>query len=912
MLPQAVTWLAGDWAGGEPLDLAKTLVVVPTRQSGRRLREAIAGHAAERGQAAFPPRVLTPEALVTQSVVAPTASRLDALLAWAEVFRGLELEDYREVFPVDPPARNFAWALRLAQQFARLQATLAEGGFTLSDVARRAGDDFPEGERWRQLGELEQRHAEQLAARQLRDAQAAKIAAAHAPPALDGITRIVVLATPDPLPLALQVLAAHAATWPVEILVFAPQSEAENFDAWGRPLAEAWAGRELVLPEFARRVHLCADPAAQAERLTAAAKNYPQPDGALALGVADAELLPLLEGELARAGLTSFNPEGRPRRAEPLYQLLATLAQLAREPSWEAVAALARCPDFLAYLSVRSGGGFSAAKFLAGLDELRAQHLPADLETALDCDGGRLRELGVMAELRQTLVTGAFPENAVAALAELFSGRRLDLVREADARLEEAASAWTEVLRTCAEALVRFPSATDDEWWELALRLYGDEARTEDKPAGALELQGWLELLFEDAPHLAIAGLNDGLVPEAVVGDAFLPESLRARLGLKTNAARFARDAYLISAMATCRPRLDVFFGKTSVAGEPLRPSRLLLRCADAELPARVAFLFREPAAARPGLPWTRAWKLALPRVAPPTRVSVTALRAWLACPLRFYLRHVLRMAAVDPAKEELDALDFGILVHGALEALGRDEGLRACADEKVLRDFLHLTLDRLARERFGPEPALPLVIQLESARQRLGKAAEIEAGERAAGWRTVAVEQKFTFEVGGLTVSGKIDRVDRHAETGAVRVLDYKTSDKPATPVEAHLRSLRREETPPEWALVEVGEKSRVWIDLQLPLYEHALAAEFGGAVVCGYFNLPKAVSETGVVLWDGLSPELRESARRCAEGVCAAIGAGEFWPPRELTGRDAEMDEFAALFQQGAAASVAWEETP
>jgi ATP-dependent helicase/nuclease subunit B len=39
-----------------------------------------------------------------------------------------------------------------------------------------------------------------------------------------------------------------------------------------------------------------------------------------------------------------------------------------------------------------------------------------------------------------------------------------------------------------------------------------------------------------------VAGLNDGLVPDAVVGDAFLPESLRERLGLKTNAARLARD----------------------------------------------------------------------------------------------------------------------------------------------------------------------------------------------------------------------------------------------------------------------------------------------------------------------------------------------------------------------------------
>ena len=53
MLPQAAAWLAGDWRSDGPLDLSGLLVVVPTRQSGRRLREALAGHAAARGQAVF-------------------------------------------------------------------------------------------------------------------------------------------------------------------------------------------------------------------------------------------------------------------------------------------------------------------------------------------------------------------------------------------------------------------------------------------------------------------------------------------------------------------------------------------------------------------------------------------------------------------------------------------------------------------------------------------------------------------------------------------------------------------------------------------------------------------------------------------------------------------------------------------
>jgi ATP-dependent helicase/nuclease subunit B len=253
--------------------------------------------------------------------------------------------------------------------------------------------------------------------------------------------------------------------------------------------------------------------------------------------------------------------------------------------------------------------------------------------------------------------------------------------------------------------------------------------------------------------------------------------------------------------------------------------------------------------------------------------------------------------------------MDFGTLCHSALEAMGRDPAWRVCPDAAALREFLRAEFDRRVRTRFGAELTLPLLVQVESAHQRLAKAAEVQARTSAEGWAIEAVERKFEIEVGGLTVAGKIDRIERHAVTGAVRVLDYKTSDTAVSPPEAHWRAGRAGGTEPEWMRYAGSGKPRVWADLQLPLYLRALAPEFGENIACGYFNLPKAAGETGLALWEGCTPEVQEAGWRCAEGVCAAIRAGEFWPPRELTGRQAELDEFAALFQQGAAASVAWE---
>jgi ATP-dependent helicase/nuclease subunit B len=242
---------------------------------------------------------------------------------------------------------------------------------------------------------------------------------------------------------------------------------------------------------------------------------------------------------------------------------------------------------------------------------------------------------------------------------------------------------------------------------------------------------------------------------------------------------------------------------------------------------------------------------------------------------------------------------------------MGKAVALRDCTDPAELKKFLLGQVDRHSRTRYGAELTLPLLVQLESARQRLGRAAELQAEQRAAGWVIEHVERKFELKLGAVTVSAKIDRIERHLETGAWRVIDYKTSDSGVSPLAAHVRNERREESAPEWARFTIGDKHLVWTDLQLPLYLAALADEFGRNVGAGYFNLPKAVGETALVVWEDYDETWRSAAMRCAEGVVADVTAGKFWPPTEVSPRD-EDDVFAGFFHQGTAASVDWRGKP
>lgn len=925
LLPQAVAWLATGWNGEGPLDLSDTLVVVPTRQSGRRLREALARHAATRSQAVFPPRVVLPEQLFDLAA-APgiqVASRAALLLAWVTVLRSVDLGDFRAVFPVDPPQRGFPWALQLAEEFSRLQETLAEAGLRFGEVAARAG---VETERWRQLAGLESRHDGELASRRLAAPPAAQIAAAARPaPPPAGMRRLVVLAVVDPRPLVLAVLAQWSLALETTIAIHAEESAAARFDGWGRPLPEAWCEAPLDLPEFEQRVQVCADAAAQGEQVARWAKAYADRDGVLAVGCADAAAIPSLATAIKAEGRPVYLPQGEALGQQALAGLIAALRLATREEAWEAVAAFARQGEVLAWLE-RTIAGFSAAKFLTALDDLQGRHLPPTLAEArrqvAQGEAGRLAAslgpaLERIADLLGGVRTGAFPGAWQAALAEIFTGRGVDTARPADLALAEAAEAWRTTIGAVAEAAP--PDLAADEAAELAARLFGALRRFEDKPAGAVEIDGWLELLFRDEPHLIVAGCNDGAVPEAISGHAFLPETLREKLGLKTNAQRLARDACLLQALAAWRRgqtgRLDLLLGRNSAVGDPLRPSRLLFLCADPELPARVRFLFRELPPPGGNAPWQRGWRLRPARVAPADRLAalrVTAFRDYLRCPFRFYLRHVLRLQPVAADKRELDARDFGDLMHRVLERLGHDPAWRDCTDERALADGFLAELDRRVAGRFGRDLSLPLIVQVESARQRLVQAARVQAATRAEGWVIEHVEWKFPatgLALGGLAVSGTIDRIERHAGTGRWRVLDYKTAESALAPLDAHVRGVRSgdpEEIQLPEARLQLGVRRSAWVDLQLPLYRWAVGEVLGAAeVTSGYFNLPKAVGETAIAVWEDDDEGLHRAALACAEAVARAVAAGRFWPPRE----DVKHDEFAALFHDGAAESVAWE---
>lgn len=894
-----------------PLDLADTFVVVPTQQAGRRLREALALRAAGQGTGLWSPRVTPPPGLLPLPARPAPATVLELDATWLDVLRRLRLEDYPALFPVAPAAQDTAWALPLARALRRLRSTLAEAGLLILDVAQGAGAQAVEADRWADLARLERVFLRGLAGAGRADPVSASIAAAHAPTRPEGVVRIVVAGVPDLAPLYQRALTALSASLQVQVLVGAPAARAGDFDDWGCPRPEIWARERLEFSDDPSSLTLCAGPAGQARQVVAwlDAEVARFDVSHVAIGVPDAELVAPLAAVLAERGLRAHDPGGRPVREHPAAQLLEAASALATEGDYAAFSAFVRQADVLDAVSAIHGIVPAAA--LRQLDEFQNETLPSSFaEISRRLTGSRadaeVAALARVTEFAQDFLTDLAQRPAEPVLRGLLQKVYAHRAVQPGSPRGEA---FIEVGRVLGDALAELgrletngrPLPADD-FLALLLAQLREDRWYPDRVEGALDLEGWLELAWTDAPFVVLTGVNEGLLPEGQLADLFLPDSLRGRLGLRDDAARAARDAFLFKSLLESRHRdgrVVIALGRATAAGDPLKPSRLLFRCSDEQLPARCRLLFgevRDPRA-RPAV--SVPFKLRPAPARPPQpleRLRVTDFRGYLACPFRFYLRRLLEMEDVDDRKLELDAFDFGNLVHHALHVMAKSDTWKACDDADALGEFLAAEAAARARRQFGARPPLQIEFQVESAQQRLRAAARHHVAAVRDGWEIIAAEQAFAGSLGGLRVGGRIDRIERHRERGVLRVLDYKSSDQADAPAATHLGTDR--EDLPAYARVQVAGRGRSWRDLQLPLYRLLLQQDQAfagfGVVELGYFNLPKAVGQTGIQVWAEFDGGLLDAARTCAEGVAADVQAGRFWPPRE----NVRYDDFERLF--------------
>ena len=866
--------LAVAWLLERRDELPHLLVVVPTAQSGRRLRECLA----ESAGALLTPKVVTPGSFLKTEDAEIAADWIDHV-AWVEVLEGVsDWTEYAALFP-EKPSDDSDWAGGLAREMVKLRRSLQENGLTLTTAARKLGETV-EAERWAALGKLEDLVEQRLKSwgyksRSRSLAEGIKISTE--------LTHIVLAGVAEMPPLVERAWLAGCVK--VTTLIGAPENEADGFSPIGRPLA-TWAERALPWPDSAQ---VTADPRQQAVEALKILGEMKTSTIDLALGSADAEVGAELARALTREGWPAFHPAGK-NVSSGLSRWFKVWCEWLADPTLATMGDLLSMPETGILVS---GKRAQKAKRLC---ELRNRWMVArteDLQRRAtvgnfrnDWEKQSAEELCAAADALESW-RGSF-------LRDDFSGvilRLLETLSRTGPTTAETSLTMTEWI-AAAEPIMQRVERGARFWIELMLSELPSPAPL--PPEGrVIDVQGWLELFHEPGSHLVLCGMNEGKVPARSGGEPWLSEASRERLGLIRDADRAARDAFLYQSMVEARRkhgRTDVICGKSGAGGESLLPSRVLLAAERGDLPERVKTLFREIEPPEAGLRWEADWQWKPRKVAPPTRLNVTSLPDYLTCPFRYYLKHVIRMQRSETDRGEWNARDFGNVAHEVLECWGRDTKARILDDAKAIHQWLSAELDRVVAEWFDQRPPLSIRIQTEALRQRFLWLSQVQAEQRREGWEIVEVERKVEIPVGDAMMIGKIDRIDRHRETGRLRVIDYKTGEIKGVE-QGHRKKvvattvLPAHYTMEDPVIYQVEEKGKSvnyrWTNLQLPLYAATVYEREQTLPTPCYFTLGSTESDVALHEWADFETADLTAALACANWITEQIATGNFWPP-------------------------------
>ncbi len=312
-----------DWLSDRVIDdasgaksLARFCVVVPTAQSGRNLRLALARRFSN---GLVPPKVVLPMQLakgVDETGIATRVQSCALFLTfinacgkdgpaakWPHLFLEKSLED--------PDA-----LLSFHDQLEDLWHILGTGGFLMRDVrdgektkeilGQSIGD---EASRWEELADLEEKFFAFLHKSGLRHEAERLNAIRVAPPAIDQVIKTIVLpALVDAVPVMYQVLEKFQGD--VVVLVHASGRDGGKFDEWGRPEVKAWTDAARPdLPLGDGDLVTASKDTALAEKI---AKDFPQADAGSArpsLGLCDAHLFAPIAAALSAKGYELHDPE---------------------------------------------------------------------------------------------------------------------------------------------------------------------------------------------------------------------------------------------------------------------------------------------------------------------------------------------------------------------------------------------------------------------------------------------------------------------------------------------------------------------------------------------------------------------------------------------------------------------------
>jgi len=899
MLPAVADFLLQRFAKEGVCDLSQLVIVTPSRRAGRRLQELLAWQCLQWQEdnashlLLIPPKIITtgqvPEVLLRKQD--KIAGELQSVSAWTRALQETPPNILQQLFAEIPVGDDYLGWWSLGQELHELHRELAADAVSYDEVKTYCATiDATAGARWGILQIIAGKAQEHLRQSGFIDRDVAIERALQLQDIQSNATIILV----SVVDLNRQVRhLLEASDCNIITLIHADTEEAEGFGELGQLVPEYW--QHKIVPLDNGQIHPVERPIDQVMAVSHLLESLSEvPGDCIAIGMGEEKLAPMLERALEYKGRATHRAmETTLAQTAPL-RLMALLADFIGDSRPRKFQLLALHPDYALWLERRLPGAFASKDLQTHIDDYLARYLPVQMTaTSFKLPSELQQVLTLTTELISLEPTQLLPVGDWVALTHriletIYEGNVYgeDLPGESEQfRAFDALGGLLDEITKLSESHSLRPLLSFNSFIRFLVQLAQSKTLPQTGVPDAVELLGWLELHLDDAPILMITNVNEGLIPGNIHASPFLSDSLRSRFHLLDNNRRYARDAYLLTAIYHSRQKLDVIFAGRSQQGDPLQPSRLLFACAPETVRERVQQYYQEGntphVTSPPFLNYgDKSYLSEIPRPEPLpdplSRLNVTAFRSYLACPYRFYLRFVRGLEMVGEIAMEMEPTNFGTLLHSVLDGFAKDvlaDQDWNRASEEQISQRLNQLLDQVAIEQFGKARMASVEIQLHQAQRRLQTFARNQKRVFDAGWQIHQAECKLEYDVEVdaqlFNIHGRVDRIDFHPIEGAYRILDYKIGDSFRKPEQTH----------------RTGPKNdKRWTDLQLPLYR-LLAKKLSiqpAMTQVGYFGLPADLGHPGLEMAAWGEEDFAE-AQEIAFWIIRQLRQQIYWPPSE-----------------------------
>ncbi|MBX9654609.1 PD-(D/E)XK nuclease family protein [bacterium] len=902
-IARAVDLLLGDRRSTKTWDLSDSLVVLPFESARHSLSNRIQSEATLQQTELIPPRIVTLLQVESLFVVPEVkfASPVESRLAWYQVFQSADPSLLRKIIRRIPAADDWTNWSSLASEAFKLRRILGHQRMTIEKAFKTdAVQNSSEKIRWEGLAELEGEYRRRLNQNDRVDLfdHLEEVLSDNATVEVN-YSRILLAAIPCLSSLQHALLMKMADRSSILSMVFASKDHEEGFDPTGCLIPSYWRNVETRIPD--KQIIVTESPSDEVKvalvELSKRSEELLPHD--VRFGVGDESVLPRLLRHAARANVPiTSSQDCSCERWLPL-ELLRQLTRYSHEEKAVDFASLIRHPDLLDWLTKDlETPGKAGSEFVQYVDKYRSTQLPLKLSLSrLDAEKHQTIIVRLKSLVDAFPVTKQLVSDWIATFEFIFA----IVYRAAEA--SSRSSDTSHALSVLSETFSELKSSSKDLFNECSAEegLSVVEASLDEKLDGArsnpnsTHAMPWDELFLADAKQFFVLGMNEGKLPTRQETSLFLSPEIRRGLAIPGLVEEGAKQRYLLCSIVRSHPEVMFIVGRRSADGDPYLIHRLLLDGSPQQKAERLLRYFRDPS---PKIQWKRTLanpiRIGIPEPEDhPTidELSVTAFRDYLACPYRFYLRHIMKLELVDDEPAELDPLSFGNLIHDILNDFGNSKVATSHSKDEI---FAHLEtlLVNATKVRFSD--ALPAVaVQIEQIHARLEAYASWQAKWAAQGWRIRNVEvttrrRSAHLDVDGqpFYLSGRIDRIDINTRTGQLAVMDYKTSESGQSPDKIHR-----------------GKEG--WTDLQLPLYRHLLPAIpqirddlKQSTIVLAYMVLPKDIGKVDFLEADWTTADLKD-ADETAIQIIREIRKKQFL--RLSADAASKFPEFARICQDG-----------